>query len=61
MVVKVKNIDKMCYGDFFYSYDKSYGLLLHGNSTETDHPYVRTSQVILNEEDQMLITSMMKW
>ena len=63
MVVKVKNVDKMYYEDFFcvvYSYNKSsadYELLPHGNSTKTDHPYIKTSQAILNEEDQMLTTS----
>ena len=63
MVVKVKNVDKMYYEDFFcvvYSYNKSsadYELLPHGNSIKTDHPYIRTSQTILNEEDQMLTTS----
>ena len=64
MVVKVKNVDEMCYEDFFcvvYSYDKSsaddYGLLPHDNSTKTDHSYIRTSQVILNEEDHMLTTN----
>ena len=63
MVVKVKNVDKMYYEDFFcvvYSYNKSstdYELLPHGNSTKTDHPYIRTSPAILNEEDQMLTTS----
>ena len=45
----------------FYSYDKSfpddYGLLPHRNSTKIDHPYIRTSQAILNEEDQMLKTN----
>ena len=52
IVVKVKNV--------VYSYNKSstdYELLPHGNSTKTDHPYIRTSQAILNEEDQMLTTS----
>ena len=34
-----------------------YALLLHGYSTKTDHPYIRTSQAILNEEDQMLTTN----
>ena len=63
MVLKVKNVDKMCYEDFFcvvYSYVKSsadYELLPHDNSTKTDHPYIRTSQTILNEEDRMFITS----
>ena len=64
MVVKVKNVNKMCYEDLFcvfYSYDKSsaddYGLVPHGNSTKTDHPYIRTSQAILNEEDEMLTTN----
>ena len=63
MVVKVKNVDKMYYEDFFcvvYSYNKSstnYELLPHRNSTKTDHPYIRTSQAILNEEDQTLTTS----
>ena len=31
-----------------------YALLLHGYSTKTDHSYIRTTQAILNEEDQML-------
>ena len=63
MVVKVKNVDKMYYEDFFcvvYSYNKSsadYELLPHGSSTNAGHPYIRTSQAILNEEDQMLTTS----
>ena len=63
MVVKVKNVDKMYYKYFFcvvYSYTKSsgdYELHPHGNSTKTDHPYIRTSQAVLNEEDQMLATS----
>ena len=62
-VVKVKNVDKMYYEDFFcvvYSYNKSsadYELLPHSNSTKTDHPYIRTSEAILNEEDQMLTAS----
>ena len=60
MVVKVKNVNKMCYEDFFrvvYSYHKSsaddYGLLPHGNSTKADHPYTKKSEAILNIEDQM--------
>ena len=63
MVMKVKNVDKMYYEDFFCvvdSYNKSsadYELLPHGNSTKTDHLYIRTSQANLNEEDQMLTTS----
>ena len=63
MVVKVKNVNKMYYEDLFcvvYRDNKSsidYELLPHGNSTKTDHPYIRTSQAILNEEDQMLTTS----
>ena len=63
MVVKVKNVDEMYYENFFcvvYSYNKSsadYELLPHGNSTKTGHPYIRTLQAILNEEDQMLTTS----
>ena len=63
MAVKVKNVDKIYYEDFFcvvYNQNKSsadYGLLAHGNSTKTDHPYIRTSQAILNEEDQILTTS----
>ena len=63
MVVKVKNVDKMYCENVFcvvYSYNKSsadYELLPHGNSTKTDHPYIKTSQAILNEEDQMLTTS----
>ena len=63
MVVKVKNVDKMYYEDFFcvvYSYNKpsaDYELLTHGSSTNTGHPYIRTLQAILNEEDQMLTTS----
>ena len=50
MVVKVKNVDKMWCEDFFcvaYSDGKSaaddYGLLPHGNSTKTVHPYIRAS------------------
>ena len=63
MVVKVKNVDKMSENFFcvVYSYNKSsadYELLPHGNSTNsTGHPYIRTLQAILNEEDQMLTTS----
>ena len=34
-----------------------YALLLHGYSTKTDHSYIRTTQAILNEEDQMLTTN----
>ena len=60
MVVKFKNVDKMYCENVFcvvYSYNKSsadYELLPHGNSTKTDHPHIRTSQTILNEDDQML-------
>ena len=63
MVVKVKNVDKMYYENFFcvvYSYNKSsadYELLPHGNSIKRGHPYIRTLQAILSEEDQMLTTS----
>ena len=63
MVVKVKNVDKMYCENVFcvvYSYNKSsadYELLPHGSSTNAGHPYIRTSQAILNEEDQMLTTS----
>ena len=63
MVLKVQNVDKMYYEDFFcvvYSYNKTsadFELLPHGNSTKTGHPYIRTSQAILDEEDQMLTTT----
>ena len=64
IAAKVKNVDKMCYEDLLcvvYSNDKfsagDYGLLPHDDSTKTDHPYLRTSQAILNEEDQMLTTN----
>ena len=62
MVVKVKHVNKMYYEDFFcvvYGYNKSsadYELLPHGNSTKIDHPYIRTLQAVIHEEDQMLKT-----
>ena len=62
MVVKFKNVDKMYCENVFcvvYSYNKSsadYELLPHGNSTKIDHPYIRTLQAVIHEEDQMLTT-----
>ena len=64
MVVKMKNATKLCYEKYFcivysiceeidtqMSYTK---VLPHGNSSKTEHPYIRTFQYMLNAERQRL-------
>ena len=64
MVVKIKNATKLCYEKYFcivysiceetdtqMSYTK---VLPHGNYSKTEHPYIRTSQYVLNAERQLL-------
>ena len=67
MVVKIKNATKLCYKKYFcivysiceeidtqMSYTK---VLPHGNSSKTEHVYIRTSQYVLNAKRQLLETN----
>lgn len=62
MVVRVKNVTKVEYEDFFcviYSYDEnsrqeSFQIMPHGNSKSSNHPYIRTSQAVLEKESRLL-------
>ena len=64
MVVKIKNATKLFYEKYFcivysiceeidmqMSYTK---VLPHGDSSKTEHSYIRTSQYMLNAERQLL-------
>ena len=64
IAVKIKNTTKLCYENFFcivysmceeidtqMSYTK---VLPHGNPSKTKHPYISTSQYMLNAERQLL-------
>ena len=64
MMAKIKNATKLCYEKCFcivysiceeidmqISYTK---VLPHGNSSKTEHPYIRPSQYMLNAERELL-------
>ena len=64
MILKIKNVTKLCYEKYFcivYSICQQIDtqmqyikVLPHGNSSKTKHPYLRTSQYMLNAERQLL-------
>ena len=64
MVVKIKNATKLCYKKYFcifYSICEEIDAQMsytkvnpHGNSSKMKHPYIGTSQYILNAERQLL-------
>ena len=64
MVVQIKNATKLCHEKYFcivyniceeiHTQMPLTKVLLHGKSSKTEHPYVRTSQYMLKAERQLL-------